>query len=87
MDFKKIIISIVGLLTIIIGILMINESKYNQNKFQDSVNKINNQQLNSEISGYYNSKSNALSLYGILSIVYGLIVFVLCAYCIYKDKR
>lgn len=65
---------------------MINESKYNQNKFNDSVNKINNEQLKSEISGYYNSKSNALSQYGIFSIVCGLIVFVLCAYCIYKDK-
>lgn len=68
---------VVGLLTIAIGIIMLREG-YNTSKFYDTMNSLKpaKQDIkNWEKAGnLYDVKSNALVIYGVLAVAYGVIV-------------
>jgi len=82
---KVVILLVVGLLTLLVGVAMLRDSTYNKDKFQTAMNNLQSKSPVDFIMAIemYNAKCNSLSLYGALSIAYGLIVVGLSAYCLY----
>lgn len=83
------ILFITGVLTIFIGVMMIVKSKYENSKFDNALNKMAqnpNAVAKTAASSYYNDKSNELIRYGLLAIVYGVIVAGIAGYWILAEK-
>jgi hypothetical protein len=98
MKTLPVILLITGVLTISIGAMCFRESKSKTDDFNNAINKINTGRVGpvgpvgpfidatSKLSKYYNDKCNALSLYGLLAIAYGIIVTVIAIYMLVPDR-
>jgi len=88
MIVKEVILFIVGLLTVVIGITMVKDSTSSTDQFQNSMSKLRGASPNdwTTATNIFNAKRNSLSMYGILSIVYGAIVVILSAYSIFVER-
>ena len=81
------ILFMVGLITLFLGIGMIIDSRYNNAKFLSLMKNLKTTNPDWTLAmNIYNNKCNALSLYGALSIVYGLTVAAISVYLMYSGQ-